>query len=123
IDPSGNLVADHARRLRRIGIDAEPGKDIGEVDAGSLDADPNFSGTRHRIGALSQGQDVRRPVARNDDLPHLVGGERNTPGVSSSSGPTRMRRASETTDKPAVRPGRMMSRVQADIRAGNDLRG
>jgi hypothetical protein len=70
VDLPRNLVADDTRRFRGIGIEAEPGEHVGEIDARSPDPDPHFSGARGRIRSLPQIQNVWRPMARYDDLPH-----------------------------------------------------
>src|SRR3712207_9288622 len=49
IDLAGYLVADDQRRFRRVGIQAEPRKHVGEVDARRAHANADLAFTGHRI--------------------------------------------------------------------------
>ena len=69
-DLARNLVADDARRLGRIGIDAAPRHDVGEIDARRGDFDQHLAGARCRRRRLAHRQYVGRSVPRDPDLPH-----------------------------------------------------
>ncbi len=47
-DRAGDLVADHARRLRRVGVEAHARHHVGEVDARGGDVDPHLARARAR---------------------------------------------------------------------------
>jgi len=70
VDETAYLVADHDRRLRRVGIQPEAGEDVGKVDPRRADRDAQFALARHRIGRLAQREYLRRTMAKDHDLPH-----------------------------------------------------
>ena len=74
VDFAGNLVADNHRRLWRIGIEPEPGKDVGEVDAGGPYANPDISAAWRGIGQLAHFEHVWRAEPGNHDLTHRQAG-------------------------------------------------
>ena len=70
VDEPGHLVADDHRRLRRVGVDADTGEEVGEIDAGRADADPDLALRGRRIGVFAQLEHVGVPVPRDDRLAH-----------------------------------------------------
>ncbi len=59
LDLAGDLVAEHAGRLRRVGIEADAGHRVGEVDPGGADRDPDLAGAGQGIGTLLDLEDLR----------------------------------------------------------------
>jgi hypothetical protein len=74
VDDSRNLVADHGRRRRRVGIQAEAGEDVGEIHAGGADANPHVAVGRRWHRRLPDFQDAGGAMPWNDDLPHRAAG-------------------------------------------------
>ena len=69
VDIAGNLVAAD-RRLGSVWIEAETGKDVGEVDARRANPNPDVSLARLRVGRLADFEDLGRAVTGNEDLAH-----------------------------------------------------
>jgi hypothetical protein len=72
IDLSGDLVADDARRRRRVRIDARAGHQVGEVDARRPDGDPHLARPGLRVRPLFDLQDLGPAVLRDDDCFHSI---------------------------------------------------
>jgi hypothetical protein len=69
-DGAGHLVADDARRLRRVRVEPHPRHHVGEVDARCGDVDPHLAGTELRVGPLLHLQHPRPAVLGDGDRPH-----------------------------------------------------
>jgi hypothetical protein len=63
LDLAGDLVPEHAGRLRRVRIEPDTGQGVGEVDAGRLDGDPHLAGANRRIRPLLDLQYLGPPMA------------------------------------------------------------
>ena len=66
-----NFVADDARRPGRVGVEALPSQQIGEVDARRLDPDAHRAWGDRWIGRLAHGEHFRRAVPGNHQLLQL----------------------------------------------------
>jgi hypothetical protein len=69
-DRAGDLVADHARRLRRVRIEAHARHHVGEVDPRRGDVDPHLPRSELGVGLLLHLEHSRSAVLGNDDRPH-----------------------------------------------------
>ena len=67
---SGHLVADHARRLRGVGIEPHAAEQVGEVHSGSSHADTDLAETGLGVGALLDAQHVRGTVLGDHESLH-----------------------------------------------------
>ena len=82
LDLARDLVAHHARRLRRVRIDARARHQVGEVDARRLDGDADLARLHVGIGPLLDLQDLGAAVFGDDDSAHSCAGysESSAPG-------------------------------------------
>ena len=69
-DIAGDLVADGAGWLGRLGVEADARHRVREVDAGGLDRDPHLAGAHRGIRLLLNLEHLRASVLRDDDRPH-----------------------------------------------------
>jgi hypothetical protein len=69
-DDARDLVADHARRRGRVGVQALTRHDLGEVQARRPDLDADLARADDGVGALLDGQHVRGSMPGDDDRPH-----------------------------------------------------
>src|SRR5439155_207313 len=63
LDRARDLVADHARARRRVGVEAEARHHVGEVDAGGAHADERLAGAGDRVRAVADLERLGRPGA------------------------------------------------------------
>jgi hypothetical protein len=70
VDQPGHFVANHHRRLRRVGVKSDSGQDVGEVHAGCAHPDADFARAGMGVGRFLYLQDFRPAVAQDGDLPH-----------------------------------------------------
>jgi hypothetical protein len=69
-DRAGDLVADHTRRLGRVGIQPHARHHVGEVDAGGGDVDAHLPRPQLRVLLLLHLQHARPAVLGDDDRLH-----------------------------------------------------
>ncbi|HWK18702.1 MAG TPA: hypothetical protein VNR66_14715 [Solirubrobacteraceae bacterium] len=69
-DRPRHLIADHAGRLGRIGIEPEARHQVREVDPRGADVDEHLAATGARIGALLDVEHLGSAVPGDDDRPH-----------------------------------------------------
>src|SRR5438046_6146280 len=70
IDRAGHFVADGARGLRGVGVQALSGEQVREVDARGVDPDPYRARLDAWLRCLPYLEDLGRPVAGDDQLSH-----------------------------------------------------
>ena len=70
VDRARHFVADDAGDLGGVRVQADPGHQVGEVDARRAHADANLTGARDRVRGLEHSKDFRGAPARDPDLPH-----------------------------------------------------
>lgn len=70
IDGPGHLIADDGGRFRYVGIEADPGEMVGEVDTCGAHRDAHLASRRRRIRPLLHLQDGQVTVLGDDDRAH-----------------------------------------------------
>ena len=78
LDLAGELVADDARRLRRVLVQAHPCEHVGEVHAGGLHPHPHLARAWLRIGPLLDLHYLGPAVLGDHQRPHRAGRYRLT---------------------------------------------
>src|SRR5207244_2806367 len=64
---AGDLVADHARAGRSVGVEPEARRHVGEVDARGADADQYLAGSRNGVGTVADLEHLGRAGAGDPD--------------------------------------------------------
>ena len=72
IHDARSLVADDTRRLRRVGVEALPRHDFGEVEAAGPHAHSNLARARLGIGSLPNLEHFRPPMLFYPDRAHAA---------------------------------------------------
>src|SRR5581483_2592612 len=70
VDRPRHLVADHAGQLRRVGVEADAGHEVGEVDPRRLHADAHLPGGCGGIGRFPHLEDLGGTGPGDPDLAH-----------------------------------------------------
>src|SRR5215210_3088147 len=83
LDLAGHLIAHDGGKLRRIGIEPDAGKDVGEVDAGRANGDPDLARAGLRSGALLEPKDFGAALPGCDERLHPS----TVPGRSTGQSP------------------------------------